>query len=112
MIHEQNLAPLRLVQLSTEPVPCRLGDLATCHDERVVNKHLLARLSVEDLVAQHHQDLVVNLSDVRVRAVRHAGGVELPLLGLKPKVQDVLGRQYEPHPHILAVLQRLVFVAG
>ena len=38
-------------------------------------------------------------------------GVELALLRLQPEVQDVLSREHEPHPHVLAVLKRLVLVA-
>lgn len=111
-VHEHDLRPLSRVEPLPEPVLGLLSDPASRDDESMVHQHTPTRLRIEYLVPQHHCRLIQYLADVAGAALAHARGVQLPLLGLDAEVEDVKRRQGLFHPHVFAVLQRLVLVAS
>jgi len=56
-------------------VECLIGDLPASDDEGLIDQDLFAELGIEDLVAELHQHLVVDLGDVGIAGVAGAGGI-------------------------------------
>jgi len=73
LAHEENLAPLRLVQLVAEPIARLLGDLPARDDEGMVDEHPLPDLGIEDLVAEHQQRERTAWTATKSRSVTNAG---------------------------------------
>jgi hypothetical protein len=72
-VHEENLAPLRLVQLVAEPIARLLGDLPARDDEGMVDEHPIPDLGIEDLVAEHQQRERTACTATKSRSVTNAG---------------------------------------
>ena len=100
------------VESVAEPVAGRFGDLATRDNEGVIDQDVTVGFGVKDLVCQHHECLVVDLSHVGITRLGYPRSVELALLRLYAEVENVLCRQGVAHPNVLAVLQGLVLVSG
>ena len=62
--HKHYLAAPRCIELVTKPVPRGFCDFATSNNECVINKHTLADLWIENLMAKHHCDLTVDFGYV------------------------------------------------
>ena len=82
------------------------------HDERVVDENPPVGFRIEDFMSKHHASLIQDFRDVRRFGLADACGVELGTLRLQPEINDMLRRQCEAHPDILAVFERFVLVTG
>jgi hypothetical protein len=79
-------------------------------DERVADEYALADLGVEDLVAEHHRDLVMDLGTLALPGLLTPAVSNLPSW-LECRSTGRVSRKSELHPDVLPLLKRLAFVS-
>lgn len=58
-----------MIELVTDPIASSLGDFAAGNDEGVIGKDSSTEFRIEDLMAQHHEHLIVNFSNIGLAAL-------------------------------------------